>query len=654
GGRSVWNGDQANSIAVRPDSELFIEVQADSNASFDVGGYTLVVRFDEVNVIDQDTEDEVVFSNLRRLMVDDFDDFFDQDEETYFHEDGHSDDDLESALELAELAGYGRMQKYEFVGSLTGNKDRDYFKIKSPTDLANDVATISVRSLDAGKLIPLVQLFDDQHQAVASRILVNGNGDYIVQAAGIQPDREYFVEIQAADATDGFATGNYQLTALFGGRTVPVAEFSAGSLFDSAESTSLHVATTQLFHFGLSVDDTTAASREGALIRIVNSEGKVLTQVAAATGQTRTAGNVLLSPGQYRIQTIPLRSEVNQNPTALKYLVRGSVVSDPFGVDPLEPSSTEYQCPDLNGVFCYPGGIQSPDPYIFDDFLNQFPDAGVIDVSNWDQFILGEWWNWYWQETGLNNSEPLGFSDTYDAQQGLPLEVSSFQGVLQNDIDPNADSLSAVLVNAPSAGQLSLQASGAFQYVSTNRFEGTDSFTYRVSDGESLSAEVTVTIHVGANPAALGDFDQDGQFGQSDIQRMRQAIEAGWIGAFDLNHDSVTDAHDWQILIHDVIGTSFGDANLDGRFDSQDLIAVFQSGRFEVSNTLSPPVEWNAGDWNGDGSFDTADLVLAFQDGAYDVNGATTAQESNSVLGDIAAAMTSRRQQEKHASVFRD
>ncbi|MCA9168940.1 MAG: VCBS repeat-containing protein, partial [Planctomycetales bacterium] len=58
-----------------------------------------------------------------------------------------------------------------------------------------------------------------------------------------------------------------------------------------------------------------------------------------------------------------------------------------------------------------------------------------------------------------------------------------------------------------------------------------------------------------------------------------------------------------------------GDANGDGRFDSSDLVAVFQAGQYDdwiTGNSI-----FQTGDFNGDGEFDSADLVNAFQAGAY-------------------------------------
>ena len=60
---------------------------------------------------------------------------------------------------------------------------------------------------------------------------------------------------------------------------------------------------------------------------------------------------------------------------------------------------------------------------------------------------------------------------------------------------------------------------------------------------------------------------------------------------------------------------SIGDANGDGRFDSSDLVRVFQTGTYDDDVTRNSDFE--TGDWNGDGEFDSSDLVAAFKTGTY-------------------------------------
>ncbi|MEZ6117895.1 MAG: hypothetical protein R3C28_15170 [Pirellulaceae bacterium] len=62
-------------------------------------------------------------------------------------------------------------------------------------------------------------------------------------------------------------------------------------------------------------------------------------------------------------------------------------------------------------------------------------------------------------------------------------------------------------------------------------------------------------------------------------------------------------------------GAVIGDANLDGRFDSSDLIWVFQDGEYE--DDIPDNSDWYSGDWNCDGDFDAKDIVAAFQNGGF-------------------------------------
>ncbi|MCA9212479.1 MAG: lamin tail domain-containing protein [Planctomycetales bacterium] len=116
------------------------------------------------------------------------------------------------------------------------------------------------------------------------------------------------------------------------------------------------------------------------------------------------------------------------------------------------------------------------------------------------------------------------------------------------------------------------------------------------------------------NSASDADFDNDGDVDADDIDLLSLAAAIGDT-SFDLNNDGVTDEQDRTFLIESVLNTSFGDANLDGVFNSSDLVLVFQAGQYE------DPIEgnsgWASGDWNGDGEFSTSDLVAAFQTGMY-------------------------------------
>ena len=83
---------------------------------------------------------------------------------------------------------------------------------------------------------------------------------------------------------------------------------------------------------------------------------------------------------------------------------------------------------------------------------------------------------------------------------------------------------------------------------------------------------------------------------------------------FDLNGDSVVNDDDRVVWVKEIKRTWIGDANLDGRFESGDLVTVFTKGKYEKEVEAG----WEEGDWNGDGEFSSGDFVDAFRDGGYE------------------------------------
>ncbi|MFC1759454.1 hypothetical protein ACFL2H_11920 [Planctomycetota bacterium] len=114
-----------------------------------------------------------------------------------------------------------------------------------------------------------------------------------------------------------------------------------------------------------------------------------------------------------------------------------------------------------------------------------------------------------------------------------------------------------------------------------------------------------------------GDFDRNGQLDVTDIDLLTADIYKRInVPRFDLNSDQVLDLNDREIWVHDLRGTYFGDATLDGEFSSRDLVRVFTLNEYE--DTIRRNSTWETGDWNGDRDFTSSDLILAFQDGGYE------------------------------------
>ncbi len=112
-----------------------------------------------------------------------------------------------------------------------------------------------------------------------------------------------------------------------------------------------------------------------------------------------------------------------------------------------------------------------------------------------------------------------------------------------------------------------------------------------------------------------GDQDHDGVVSPADADLLCRAIHAG-NDRGDLNGDGLVNEADMDYLIKTIMGTFYGDANWDGRFDSADLVKVFAGGEYE--DNIPNNSGWGDGDWDCDGDFTSGDLIKAFQDGGYE------------------------------------
>ena len=133
--------------------------------------------------------------------------------------------------------------------------------------------------------------------------------------------------------------------------------------------------------------------------------------------------------------------------------------------------------------------------------------------------------------------------------------------------------------------------------------------------GESFPALVREIEFVDSTPLT-GDLDQNGTHDLLDVELLCALINVGLDNpAFDYDGSGELDAEDMVAYLDRVFSTGPGDSNLDGVFDSSDLVAVFKAGEYE--DDLDGNSGWGEGDWNCDGDFDSTDLVRSFAAGGY-------------------------------------
>lgn len=120
---------------------------------------------------------------------------------------------------------------------------------------------------------------------------------------------------------------------------------------------------------------------------------------------------------------------------------------------------------------------------------------------------------------------------------------------------------------------------------------------------------------IDTNAGVAGDFNADGQLTVLDINDLTTQSAGGTNPAkYDLTGDAAVNNADVQRWVKDLKKSWIGDADLNGEFNSSDLVAVLAAGKYEV-DTASV---WADGDFNGDGRTNSGDLIAALSDGGYE------------------------------------
>ncbi|MEK6721532.1 MAG: Ig-like domain-containing protein [Chloroflexota bacterium] len=135
----------------------------------------------------------------------------------------------------------------------------------------------------------------------------------------------------------------------------------------------------------------------------------------------------------------------------------------------------------------------------------------------------------------VTNTPPAAVADATAVQKNVAAVVSA-PGVLVNDTDADADSLTAAVLTGPSNGGLSLAPDGSFTYAPAAGFAGTDSFTYTASDGIATSIG-TVTLTVSNTAPSAAD---DGYATGRNVQLVVLAVSGVLANDTDGNGDSLS------------------------------------------------------------------------------------------------------------------
>ena len=181
-------------------------------------------------------------------------------------------------------------------------------------------------------------------------------------------------------------------------------------------------------------------------------------------------------------------------------------------------------------------------------------------------------------------------------------------------LDDAGFDLFGVLVN----GEFARLTDGVKLYGSHSlTLQAGDEFGFRVHTVDGVKGEGVANVYnLGID--LTGDFNHDGSLDAADVAILFSSWGSRPPGdpIADINRDGLVNALDRDAWVHDLKGIFYGDADMNGVYDSLDLINVFTAGEYHDADDGNST--WGTGDWDGDGDFTTSDLVLAFADGGYE------------------------------------
>ena len=184
-------------------------------------------------------------------------------------------------------------------------------------------------------------------------------------------------------------------------------------------------------------------------------------------------------------------------------------------------------------------------------------------------------------DVGSVNDAPIATADQFATDEDTRLVAENFN-VLDNDVDPDGDALTAELVQQPENGNVTLNSDGTFEYTPNDNFNGVDSFTYVASDGLRTSEPTTVSITIAAvndEPLAVDD-----QYGINQDETLTVIVDDGVLA-----NDSDTDNDVLTVKVLDSPGNGQVSVNADGSFEyvPADGFAGVDSFTYEASDGRS-------------------------------------------------------------------
>ena len=290
-------------------------------------------------------------------------------------------------------------RRYTGSGTISSIRDIDTYRLVA-TERDGDGSrflTITVRSEQAGGLIPRVEVYSQFGRRLNMRVLADANGTLVVQVADVAPQQNYLVRVAAADTIGRRRLGAYEIDAQFVDHQAELESFQVETLNASSPHTGtmLHVSETTLAHFILTADAVDTDTSLAVSSVIYDAAGKVVGRMVARYGQLQSSGTLLLMPGNYRVETTAVRLD-GRLLSDVGFHLQGKTISLPIGPgisDPIDVPMLPQPNPDATLGTTLPPGLAVTDPIILPGPImvpNPTPPIMVIPPQSDPGWLFGQ------------------------------------------------------------------------------------------------------------------------------------------------------------------------------------------------------------------------------------------------------------------------
>ncbi|MFL5342159.1 MAG: matrixin family metalloprotease [Gemmataceae bacterium] len=238
---------------------------------------------------------------------------------------GHATFDSAAALTPSGVALNARLDYTAQVTPDAGSAGT-VFRLHAPTAAAGQVEHLIVSVANpGGAQVSQVQVFDANHNSVTTRVLAASGGGTVVEADGVTPDSDYFVQVTAV-------TG-YSLAADFTDKAVKFDLGAKGTaIAGTIQGATLNVAQSQVMFFVLGADGDVGTS---VVMSVKDSSGHVVC-VLTVQGGTQRSTSLMLAAGRYRIE---ITSTALLGIAAPTYQLGATGLTDPIGALACDPTN---------------------------------------------------------------------------------------------------------------------------------------------------------------------------------------------------------------------------------------------------------------------------------------------------------------------------